>query len=401
MTHGGENGSTLSPHKVYVINRPEQSATRKSDSGNGGKQAARTRGRPTTSRATKGNSWRLALRAYALGPLNLILWPSGRGRLAWAVVGAGSLIAVALLCIWWGKFFEVVESLQHGATVWVVSVVLVILLAATAWARAVATSARVSSWPRSLRKPGVVCALGLVLPGLGLLIARRRRKAALAIWCAGLFVAAILVSKHWRWLLAEGVGGTGGVTHQSIESLLVVAVSCVVFGFFAWLILAFDGVRAVSPVARSGSVANRLALALLVLLVLFLATFRPTSIARDLESAAAQLQYHNLRIIPLALYEVASILDAGTPTYLAGAATLCDEMGLRDTAEAKRDLLHKRATQFASAVGAELVPTDTHESEMRLPWLNRPLDTSDHVPPHGLSIESANADYQGRAEDVQ
>ncbi|MBP2681340.1 MAG: hypothetical protein H6Q78_1203 [Candidatus Krumholzibacteriota bacterium] len=373
----------MSPAKVYIIDDPSRTATRKRRTATAGKRPARTPSSETASPLRiKRHGWLLALRAYALGPINLVLWPRGKGRIAWAIVGAGSLVATALLWIWWSAFFDVLARFERGVVFWVVSVVLVILLIATAWARAVATSERRVCWPRVVRHSGAVCMLGLVLPGLGLLIAGRRWKAAVAIWCAGLLVAAIVVAKHWRWLVANGVDGQGDLTHHTIEGVLCVAAGCVVFGFITWLVFAFDGVRAVSPAARSGSVANGLALALLVTLTSFLATFRPISIARELDSAAERLRQDGLRVIPLALYEFASMLDPGTPTYLAGAAMLYDELGLDDTAAAKRDLLERRAAQFAGAVGAELVPIAT--SEETLPWSIGPLDPIDQVPRYDL-----------------
>jgi len=388
----------MAPAKVYIIDDPSRTSTRKRRMARAGKRPARApSGEPGAPLRTKRHGWFLALRAYAFGPVNLVLWPRGKHRIAWAIVGASSLVATALLWIWWSAFLDVLARLERGVVFWVVSVALVILLAATAWARAVATSERRVCWPRVVCSSGAVCTLGLVLPGLGLLIAGRRWKAAVAIWCAGLLVAAIIVARHWRWLVANGVGEQGGLTHQTIEGVLCVATGCVVFGFLAWLVFAFDGVRAVSPVARSGSVANGLALALLVTLASFFANFRPTSAARDLNSAAERLRQDGLRVIPLALYEFASVLDPSSPTYLAGAATLYDELGLSHTAAAKRDLLERRATQFAAAVGAELVPIAT--SEKTLPWSFGPLDTIDQVPPYDLrGIERTDAAHVPEAQ---
>ncbi len=340
----------------------------------------------------KSNGWLLALRAYALGPLNLIFWQSGKHRKAWAIVGAASLVATTLLWIGWGAYSEVLGQLQFGAVIWAVSVALVILLTATAWARVVATSQKGAFWPRLLRRSGSVCALGLILPGLGLLIAGRRWKAAVAVWCAGLLVAAAVIANHWRWLAGNAVGSGGYLSHQTIEGILVVAAACVAFGLLAWLALAFEGVRAVSPVTRSGSVANGLALALLVTLVAFLATVRPVPIARDLDLAAERLHQQGLRMIPLALYDVASLLDPGTPAYLAEAITVCDELGLKTTADAKRDLLRKRAAQFANAIDAQLVPAGTREATLL--WLNRPLYMLDPPQPNLRSMERADAGNQ-------
>lgn len=405
----------MSPQKVYIINEdPRQTASRKPETAStserqtakvsepptviAGEPPTVIAGEPPTSTPSpetqaplpkKSNGWLLALRAYALGPVNLVFWQSGKHRKAWAIVGAASLVATALLWIGLGAYSDVLGQLQFGAVMWVVSIALVILLTATAWARVVATSEKGAFWPRFLRRPGAVCVLGLILPGLGLLIVGRRWKAAVAVWCAGLLVAAAVVVTHWRWLAGNAVSAGGYLSNQTIEGILGVAVACVAFGFLAWLAFAFEGVRAVSPVTRSGSVANGLALALLVTLVAFLATVRPIPIARDLDLAAERLHHQGLRMIPLGLYDAASLLDPGTPAYLAEAITICDELGLKTTADAKRDLLRKRAAQFADAIDAQLVPAGTREATLL--WLNRPLYMMDPPQPDLRSMVRADA----------
>ncbi|UCG51246.1 MAG: hypothetical protein JSW58_13770 [Candidatus Latescibacterota bacterium] len=387
----------MASQKVYIIDEPKQIATRGSKAGTATGRTTRAPNRENyLPQGTKNNSWLAALRAYVLGPISLFLWPSDRGRIVWAMVGVVSVVATLLLTIWWSTWFDVVEGIEHSAVICVVLVALVILSVATAWARAVATS-ELARWPRLLRHSLAVFTLGLFLPGLGLLIAGHRWKAAFAVWCAGLLVAAIVVAKHWRRLVADAIGGDGLPTHQTIEWILAVAAGCVILGLIAWLVLALDGVRAVSPRARSGSVANWLALTLLVTFVVFLATFRPIPVACDLASTATQLQHQGMRIIPLALFEVATKLDPGTPGYLARSVILYDELGMRETANAKRDLLQRRATQFASAVGAELVPRITHEANY--PWLDRPAETIDNsFPQDSWWIKPTDAEYQPRGQ---
>jgi hypothetical protein len=327
----------------------------------------------------KNDNWLLAIRVYALGPINLVFWPNGPGRTAWAIVGAGSLTAAACLLIWWGPLLNVFEQLQYGAVAWAGVIAVVTILVAASWSRAVATSEK-ARWPRFIRGPLMVCVLGLVFPGLGQLIAGRRWKAALAVWCAGLLVAAAVIAAHWRWLTANGTGENAFLVDQTIEWILITACSVVTMGVIVWLMVAVDGARHVSPITHSGTVANLLALGLLVTLALFFATLRPTVIARDLGSTAARLESQRLRLIPLALYETAARLDPATPDYLAKTATLNNDLGFFDTADAKRDLLHKRAAKFAGAIGAELVLDQTREAESR--WMDRHLETFDRMPPH-------------------
>ncbi len=300
IADGGENGSAMSSQKVYVIDVPDQSATRKRRAGMTRWRSKRRRRRETHSiPRSRSKSWLAAFRTYALGPLSLLLWPPEDGRTASVILGVGSLVGAALLSIWWRAFFEALQPLAFAAVIWAVAVAIVILLMATAWARAVATSEEAVRWPQQMRRPGVVCAIGLVLPGLGLLIAGRRWKAAFALWCAGLLVAAVVILKHWRWLVGDA-GGESAPVHSSIEWTLILAAGCTVLGLLAWLVAAFDGLRVVSPTARSSGVADGLGLTLLVSLAVLVSTFRPVTIARDLESAAERMRRHGLRAVPLA-----------------------------------------------------------------------------------------------------
>ena len=338
----------MSSRKVYVIDEPHQAATRKTRSETSGKHTSwETTEAGKASLGTKGRDWPLVLRAYFLGPINLVLWPRKRSRLRWPIIGVSALFAVPLLWFFWNDIFSFLRRFEHGSAIGILSASFVVLLATTAWARAIATSTRVTRWPRFLRRSGSVCALGVVFPGLGLLIVGHRRKAAFAFWCAGLLVAGFVMAKQWYLLCVKS---------QASETVLVVAIGCVALGLLAWIVFALDGVRSISPASKSGTVANWMALVLLAVLVTLLATIHPATIAQELNFEATRLQHQGLRTVPLALYEAASIIDPGTPTPLVGAAMLCDELGFSDKADAKRKLLQMRADQFASAIGAELVP---------------------------------------------
>lgn len=351
--------------KVYVIDPPKATVHKPATAE---AAAARTAARPSPNRdLPRQESWLLALRAYALGPLNLVLWPSGALRFAWAIFGALSIVATVTLWIWWRPFARAARWGEASSVVWAVSVAAVVLLLVTAWARAVATCDH-GSWPRLFRRPAVAGALGFLLPGAGLLIARRPRMSAAAIWFAGLFVASIMITARW---LSSGTvvdGESAGVVNWAFEWAFAGALACAVLGGFVWLAQALEGARVHTTDTRSGARANRLALALLAAVIVFLATLSPTDLASNLESAAMLMRERGLRVVPIALYETASKLDPATPTYLAGAVELYDDIGRTEAANSRRALIRERADRFADALDAVLVPataeaTATHRTE--------------------------------------
>ena len=90
---------------------------------------ARTAPRANAPAPTAKDRWARVLRAYLLGPIALVLWPAGRLRVAWAVLGAGTAVAVLLLALSWSSFLAGLQSMPNGLVLWLVTVVMVILTA--------------------------------------------------------------------------------------------------------------------------------------------------------------------------------------------------------------------------------------------------------------------------------
>jgi hypothetical protein len=350
----------MTSQKVYIIEEASEAADPARASAAAQRRHSETpRREPGPNLRTPKMHWITAVRAYGLGPLSLIIWPRERKRGGWAVASAVSVALTGLLAVEWTAYWQRAMRFEHGPAIWAASVAVVILAVTTVWSRAVATSPPFVAWPRRLRSIGSIGVLGLMLPGLGLLIAGRRWRAALAVWSAGLLAAAAVVVLHWRSLAAvsagHDIGAEAGAAAASTEIALIVAGICAGVGLLAWLVQALDGVRVVSPFVRSNPLANRLALALLASLGLLVATFQPVFCARHLSAAATRLREHRLRLIPLALCEAAASLDPSEPSYLVEAASLCEALGRADDAAEKRAVLRRRAEHYAGAVGAELV----------------------------------------------
>lgn len=348
--------------KVWVINPPRTDHKKApSDPSGTGTAGSHARFKPAQYQAivsdeSPGSRWLRVVRAYLLGPFALTLWPRGRFRLAWAVAGAASMVAVVSLVAGRADFAAWIDSVPNGLLLWIAVVSAAFVTAATAWSRAVHLAGRdyptlaVLS-PNWLRRPRAVCALGMLVPGLGLLVAGYPRRAALLLWAAGPLALAIFTLSQWRWLWERGQSAVPpGISGPSLEIFLVAATGVVAVGLLTWIVQALDGARRVSSMRRSPAFANAVSLALLVSLALFSMTYRPVSLAQSLGAAAVALHRDGLRVIPLGLAEAAARLDPASPEYLAHAALLNDELGMKDAAQAKRDTLERRMKKYAELI---------------------------------------------------
>lgn len=313
---------------------------------------------------TAKDRWARVLRAYLLGPVALILWPTGRFRVAWAVMGAGSVTAVLLLVLTWDSFTAGLQSTPNGVLLWLLTVVMVILTTATAWSRAVAfaghdhpTLASIS--PSKLRSPRIVGALGFVFPGFGLLMLGRFRRAVCLLWTMGPLAAAVVILANWRWLWSRSQSPVPpGVSGTTLETVLIAATCVVVLGFFTLIVQALDGARRFSTVTRSRALADAVAAALVIALVLFGTTFRPFAFSQSLGAVSVALHHEGFRLIPLGLFEAAARLDPATPSHLANAAAINEELGMTDAARAKRGILERRMKEYIDVVRDHRRPGD-------------------------------------------
>lgn len=361
--------------KVYVINTPKPGernadgtpANPTTSAGSPSRRASRRRGgggsRPSAARPSDKNVRRRWLRvagAYVLGPVALLIWPVGR-RAMWLVVGGVSALAGLLLVAFWSSFNAGMATTPSGVVIWLTVVAAVILAAATAWSRAVAAAGDFqptlgSISPRWVAHPRTIGALGLAVPGLGFLIAGYPRRAACLFWLAGPLAVAVVILAHWRrlWDFTRS-SASPGISGATLEYILIGAACALVACLVLWIVQALDAVRQTNRARRSYVLADAVGLSLLVAVILFSSTFRPASFASSLATVSATLHRDGLRVIPLGLVEAAAHLDPASPTYLARAASIYDEMGNTEAADARRAVIERRLREYAELILSERV----------------------------------------------
>jgi hypothetical protein len=170
----------------------------------------------------------------------------------------------------------------------------------------------------------------------------------------GPLAVAVVVLAHWRLLVEHSrLVVPTGISDVSLEIVLIAAAGIAAVVLLNWIVQALDGARRVSTTRRSHAFADAVSVALLASIALFSTTFRPVSFAKSLGVVSAALHRDGLRVIPLGLAEAAARLDPASPGYLAHAALLNDELGMKDAARAKRDVLKRRMQEYIETVARD------------------------------------------------
>jgi hypothetical protein len=302
------------------------------------------------------------LLAYLIGPITLITWSNSRFRYYWAGAGLVSVATIAYLLVSRSAIVTLSELTPNGVFIWVALLSAAAVSAAVVWARAVSLAGRdrpplASVSSETARHPVTVGLLGLLLPGLGYALKGHTRRAALVVATMGLMVLSLCVLLNWhrlwdgdRWAVSSGPTGL------LLEILFVAAAAITVVSVLVWLVQALDGGRRFSanrgPYART----DLTGLALLVVIVMFVSTVQPAPFAQSLAAAAGGLHNDGFRLIPLGLYEAAARIDPACPTHIANAAMLNEQLGMKNAADAKYQLLELRMEQYVRAVESTLGP---------------------------------------------
>ena len=338
--------------KVYVIKPGSPNPATATTSPDSSQPAMAGKARKTSSvTASTQRSWKPLITAYLLGPVTVSRWVNGPRGAAWAAAGALSVFVAFLLVVFHSRFDAWLGSSSNGVLTWFLIVPLVVTVTGLVWARSVIAAGRrcpatLSRLPRRLRSGAAITALGMLVPGLGLMLTGRVKRAG---WAFALIIpagvtAVALLRWPWLWNLNRSTINPG-LSSVALEVVLLVTVSIATVCALAWIVQALDGARSAGH-RPSHVFADAAGATLIVSLVVFAVAFKPVSVARNLNASALPLRHANYRLIPLAVTEAASWLDPANPVYIAEAAELYSALGNHEKAREKRDILEQRAAAY-------------------------------------------------------
>jgi hypothetical protein len=194
--------------------------------------------------------------------------------------------------------------------------------------------------------PAAIAAIGLLVPGLGLMLSGRPRLAGWSFALVAPAAAAAVVLARWDWLWDRSrTPIPSGLSGPALESALIATIAVASTVAILWLVQALDGARRVTT-SRSLVIADAASLALLASIAIFIAAFRPAAVAENLHATAVMLRVDGYRLIPLRLNEAAARLDPATPAYLAEAVELYGAVNMWEKAEQKRKDLETKANEY-------------------------------------------------------
>jgi hypothetical protein len=282
-----------------------------------------------------------------------MLSAEGTRRIVWALLGPGAICAGVLLCIFGSALRASLDYVPYGDLVWVVLQTVVVTSIVGTWAAAISSARQVRPIRTSPRASWVLNApaatfAGLLVPGLGLMMAGKRKLAAVAFGTLAPLVSAALLLGQWRWVIGHSHSPVpAALSGHAGEIALAVAFVVLVLSLLAWIVQALDGARRASwgRISRPGAVS----FALVVSLAVFAATFRTRTVARNLDWTASALHAEGLQLLPWGLYEVAARLDPRAPRYQVRAAELAAGLGMDGVAAARWARLEAESAEWIAA----------------------------------------------------
>jgi len=302
----------------------------------------------------------LMILTYLLGPFSVHLRPENRHRKK--LLAAGMISGMAGLGMFAGRGF-ILDLIGKGWPFWPWAVIGAAVLgtAFSVWARAAylaGSSERLSrrQLPSLLRKPWAVGIVGLIAPGLGLLLAGCARRGAAVIWSGWPVAGAVLVLASGQQIWARNQGnGAVSINPTALEVIFIISAGILVTGLIIWITQALEGARQMmgEPGIRHRMRGDWYAAALLCTLVGMAIAWDPTAAARHLDNGGIVLREKGFRVIPLHLARGAHGLDPGPSEYAVGVIELYEQTGRRDEAVRLRKELDENLASYLALVHTE------------------------------------------------
>ena len=302
----------------------------------------------------------LMILTWILGPFSVHLHSahrSGKGMLA-----VGMISGMAGLGMFAGRGF-ILDLIGQGWPLWVWTVIglAVMVTAFSVWARTAYLACRENRVPRHklpslFRKPWAIGVVGLLAPGLGLLLAGCARRGAAVVWASWPFAAAVLLLANGLqiWNLNQGVN-EASIAAVVLESGFLLAAGILAAGLIVWVAQALEGARQMmgDPGISLRMRGDWYAAALVCALVGTAIVWDPAAMARQLDSGAVILQEKGFRVIPLELSRTAHRLDPAPTEYAVRALALYEDLGRRDDAARLRLELEENLASYLALINVE------------------------------------------------
>ena len=302
----------------------------------------------------------LVVLTYLLGPFSVHLNPDNRGRKGLLTAGMISGMAGLGMFAGWGFILDLIGK---GWPLWPWAVIgaVVMVTIFSVWTRTVYLAGSRQQLlrcklPFLLRKPWAVGVVGLIAPGLGLLLAGCTRRGAAVIWSGWPVVASALVLANGLRIWSRNQGaGAASIQPAVLEAALMISAVILTAGLIGWVAQALEGARQMmyEPGIRHRMRGDWYAAALLCAMLGMAVVWDPAARARQFDNGGIILQEKGFRVIPLHLTRGAHSLDPGPSEYAVRVINLYEELGRRDEAIRLRQELDGNLASYLALVHTE------------------------------------------------